>query len=260
MTARGVAAGVLVLVVAAVCARLGFWQLDRLEQRQARNAALEAAGEQPELVIETGMAGRLADDPEVYRNRRARLRGVYDGERQIVLRGRAHEGRPGVHLITPLRLAGEGRVVLVNRGWLPSPDGASLDSLPAPPRGERTVRGLLQEVPDAGDGGGRSVARASGTATETFRRLDRAMLASHLPYPVLSLYLQRLPVAGDDGPPHAVAMPALDGGPHLGYAVQWFSFAAIFVIGFGVMVWLRSDRRGSGPVNETRRPERGRTF
>jgi cytochrome oxidase assembly protein ShyY1 len=35
----------------------------------------------------------------------------------------------------------------------------------------------------------------------------------------------------------------MDEGPHLGYAIQWFTFALIALVGAGVAV--RADRRGS---------------
>jgi surfeit locus 1 family protein len=240
VTPRGLLAALLALVVAAACVRLGFWQLDRLEGRRARNAAVGAAGALPVLVLDSAALAAVADSPAAYVNRRVRVGGTYDPAGEVVLRGRAREGQPGVHLVTPLRVAGGAGAVLVNRGWAPSPDGATVRRAPLAEPGAREVVGLLQEIPVTEDGG--QPAAAAGRDT-TFRRLDLAAVRARAPYPVLPLYVQQLPdsAAPRDRPPFRVPPPELGEGPHLGYAIQWFSFAAIAVGGL-LVVALRRKR------------------
>lgn len=237
VTLRGALAALLVLVVAATCVRLGIWQLDRLEGRRARNAAIRAAAARPALLLDSAAMAAVADSPAAYVNRRVRVRGTYDLAGEVVLRGRAREGQPGVHLVTPLRVEGGG-AVLVNRGWAPSPDGATVDRAPYAESGAHEVAGLLQEVPVTEDHGEPATSLAGDS---TFRRLDLATVRARAPYPVLPLYVQQLPdsAAPRDRPPFRVPPPELGEGPHLGYAVQWFSFAAIAVVGFLVMVLRR---------------------
>jgi hypothetical protein len=98
----------------ALLIRLGFWQLDRLAERRAANAHLVAQLEMPPLNL-TGQP--LA--PAGVDLRRANVRGSYDFAQEMVLRNRAFDGAPGVHLITPLRIAGSDTAVLVDRGWIP---------------------------------------------------------------------------------------------------------------------------------------------
>ncbi len=240
VTPRGFLAALLALAVAATCVRLGFWQLDRLEGRRARNAAVSAAGALPTLALDSAGMAEVARSPAAYVNRRVRVRGAYDPAGEVVLRGRAREGQPGVHLATPLRVEGGGGAVLVNRGWAPSPDGATVDRAAFAEPGAREVVGLLQEIPATGDRG--QPAAAAGRDT-TFRRLDLAAVRARAAYPVLPLYVQQLPdsAAPRRRPPFRVPPPELGEGPHLGYAVQWFSFALIAVVGF-VIVALRAQR------------------
>ena len=77
--------------------------------------------------------------------------------------------------------------------------------------------------------------------------LDLNALGPRYPRPLLPLYVQQLP--GPDSasgrPPVRVPRPVLDNGPHLSYAVQWFSFAVIGVIGL-VVILLRQGRAGRG--------------
>ncbi|HEX5724904.1 MAG TPA: SURF1 family cytochrome oxidase biogenesis protein, partial [Longimicrobiaceae bacterium] len=59
LSTRAVVAGVCVLLLAGVFVRLGFWQLDRLEQRRARNAALRAATALPEFTLDAETVRRI---------------------------------------------------------------------------------------------------------------------------------------------------------------------------------------------------------
>lgn len=234
---------VIAIVVAATCVRLGFWQLHRLEQRRARNAQWERALAQPVMPLDRTTVVAVEADPARFIDRRVRVAGTYDPAGEVVLRGRVHDERPGVHVVTPLRISGTGRAVLVNRGWALSPDGATVDTRPLAEPGERVVEGVFQEVPVTGDGG---MPSTSGEArTLSFRRLDLPALRRRYPHPLLPLYVQQLPSVAQAGAPlQRVPVPPLDEGPHLSYAVQWFSFAAIALVGYAVLAW-RSRRARS---------------
>src|SRR5262249_2988540 len=104
----------LVITGALVCCRLGIWQLDRLAQRRAQNTLIDARMTGPPATLEGAPI-----DPAEIDYRRVEARGVYDPAQEIVLRGRALDGAPGVHVLTPLRLDTGDAAVLVDRGWLP---------------------------------------------------------------------------------------------------------------------------------------------
>ncbi len=214
---------VVVLLLAGTCVRLGFWQLDRLHQRRARNAVVAAARARPELEL----SGSVPLDS--VRDRRLRARGVYDYAYERLWRGRSYEGIPGVDLITPLRLA-DGTAVLVDRGWVPSPDAYHVD--------ERLYReGDSAEVA----GFGLEAPRGRGD-------VDPATLDDSLPYRVARFVLEQLPTAHPPIGPSALRRwtPAeLTNGPHLSYAIQWFSFATIIVVGSFVLLRQRATVGGT---------------
>lgn len=200
--------GAVALAFAATCVRLGFWQLERLAQRRARNAEVRAARERPVLEL-TGRATPV----DSVRHRRLRARGVYDYDHERLWRARSYEGVPGVSVITPLRLA-DGSAVLVDRGWVPSPDASHVDQGAYREGDSAVVEGLGMIAP-----------RGRGD-------VDPRTLADSLPYPLLPFVLQQLPVDRPTGrSPVRLPPPALDDGPHLAYAIQWFSFAAIVAVG-----------------------------
>jgi len=241
ITGGGVAAGVAALGVAAICVHLGFWQLDRLGDRRALNEEIAASLSAAPVALPAATP-RLREAPSDFPYRRTIAEGRFMPERTVLLRGRFHAGQPGVHVVTPLRLDG-GDLLLVNRGWVPSPDGATVDSVPMPPPGVVSVSGILQTVPITGDGGRPAPIDAAPGSGGTFQRLDLEALGQHLPA-LLPLYLLQSVEANADILPRPVPPPEMGDGPHLGYALQWFSFAAIALIGF--LVVLLGRRRADG--------------
>ena len=242
ISVRGVLAVLFALAVAAVCVRLGFWQLDRLAQRRAANHLVEGAMVLPEIELRDSFAS-VARDPSAYIYRRVRLRGSYDPSREVVLRGRSEGGNPGVHLATPMLLGGE-MAVMVNRGWVPAADAASVDIRPFAEPGTREVGGILVAAPATTDAEPLEVTVA-GTRLHTFARLPLDSLRAAGPDVLLPLYVQQLNGTPPAGPlPRRVGVPPLEEGPHLGYAVQWFSFAVVALGGLAIL--LLRNRRGDG--------------
>lgn len=216
------------LLVMAICVRLGFWQLHRLEERRAYNSALRSATLLPLLQLDSATLQALTREPARFVNRRIRVRGSYDPAGEIVLRSRAQNGRPGVHIVTPLRLAESNLAVAVNRGWAPSPDALSVNAHLLREPGLRDVEGVLLAIPS--DPGGPQPAGG------TWLRLDLEQLRKRAAYPLLPLYIQQLAPPSTTESLQRVPTPELDEGPHLSYAIQWFSFAAIALIGFIVVI------------------------
>lgn len=219
------------LAVALVCVRLGVWQLDRRAEVRERN---EARAEQLRArPVPFSIAAREGDRA---RHRRVDLVGTADYANERVHAARTRDGSPGVHLLTPLRLAHGDTAVLVNRGWVYAPDGATAE-LARWREGETLmITGYLERFEAPG---------VSGTLTTTggarvLRRLDHASASGGLPYPVARLFVvatEVLSVTADSGEtPPRLPLPSQASGPHLGYAIQWFAFAAIAVIGAGAVV------------------------
>jgi surfeit locus 1 family protein len=219
--------GEIVLAVVAIlaalgCARLGIWQLDRLAQRRERNAALAARLALPPIDLGTI---RVGDVPaESLYQRRIVARGVFDYAHERVWPGRAFEGTPGVALVTLLRLP-TGSAVFVDRGWVPSPDAFRVDQAAFREADSAAVEGIAF-VPPRGRG-------------------DVDLRAPAVPYAVFPVVLQQ------NGPepdaprrlPRRWPAPALDDGPHLSYAIQWFSFAVIALVGTAALIRKSSRAR-----------------
>jgi surfeit locus 1 family protein len=213
------------LLIAALFVRLGFWQVARLSERRAANQAVLAARAKPALDLGVGAARTV----EELSDRWVEARGVYDREHEIVLRGVAFEGAPGVYVVTPLRLSGSEAAVLVLRGFVPAPDAvrADVDSLVEP--GTVRVRGLATAI---GSGAGQPLEHAGRT---TWARLDMDALRERVPYPLLPVFVRQTPDPSLPRSPRRLPAPAPGDGPHLSYAIQWFAFAGM-TVAFAVLV------------------------
>jgi surfeit locus 1 family protein len=221
------------LAVAAVCVRLGFWQVSRLRERRASNAAAYARRTLPELIL----PGPHCDLDE----RRVSATGTYDHPHDLVIRGREYRQVPGVEIVTPLRIPGTDTALLVLRGFVPAGDAmtARPDTLVEP--GTHTVHGIALDLPSEPDRGDPRTADGH----ETWRRFDAAM-ATRLPYPVYPAILVQTADSNTPRWPRRLDPPVLDDGPHLSYAIQWFGFALIFGVG-GVL--FARGKRGGGEGN-----------
>ena len=240
MTRRTIGFVIFAGIVSAVCVRLGFWQLDRREERRALNAMLTTR-----LGADPGPAFDVMRDSATAQFRRATARGAYDFANEVAVGSRTHQGSPGVHVLTPLRIPGRDTALLVNRGWVYSPDAMSIDLGRWVEADTATVTGYLLALSRGGTG-----VVSIPANPRTVRRLDADSLAARLPYPIAPfLLVQTAPArAVADSATVRVATPVLDEGPHLGYAFQWFAFALIGLIGAAVIV--RLDRRGSQHARE----------
>ncbi|HYD54909.1 MAG TPA: SURF1 family protein [Gemmatimonadaceae bacterium] len=241
------------VAAAAVCVRLGVWQLSRRAERREANARIASR-----LVAPPEPFVRVAPLGDSARFRRVHLVGVADYAHEQVLGARTNGGSPGVHLLTPLRVGGRDTVVLVNRGWVYSPDGASVDRARWREGDTLAVTGFVERY---AQGAARAHMGTRGGVT-VLRTLDRAAVAAAVGAPlapvlVVATQLESRPARAAETPVRLTA-PALDAGPHLGYAIQWFAFATIALVGSAV-VWSRSRRplaavpaEGRGPRAEGR--------
>jgi surfeit locus 1 family protein len=218
--------------------RLGFWQLDRLEERRALNAEIGAGLEVGPAPLDDVLAG----DAPAYR--RVTASGTWAPGDEVILYGRSLDGRPGNHVLTPLTLD-DGRAILVDRGWVPTTvSSPPVTGAEAPAAGSVSVEGILLPGDDQGSSDG-SDGSTFDARPDQVRSVDVGALDATIDADLVDgVYLLLARQTPPQERPIPAPLPELDEGPHLSYAIQWFSFAAIALIGYGVL----ARRRGRTSV------------
>jgi surfeit locus 1 family protein len=170
--------------------------------------------------------GQIADAGAL-RYRQIEAAGSYLPEAQFLIEGRREGGRTGFHVVTPFRLADSGRLLLVDRGWIPADSKG--DPTPAPvPQGTRILRGEAEvpSLPALVLHGGADAAKGWG---KRWPYLTVDLYAATVDQPVVPVVM--LLRAGDpDGFVRHWTRPAPNVAMHQGYAAQWFGFALIALV------------------------------
>jgi surfeit locus 1 family protein len=224
---RWILTTLIVIAGTALCIRLGIWQLDRLEQRRAFNAHVEAMWAAPSLNLPEDDTQDLTS----MEYRSVQASGSFDFENQVALRNQYWKDQYGFHLLTPLLLA-DGSAVLVDRGWIPGEGGddpANWEDYREP--AAVSISGIIrlgQQEPDVG-----GVPDEQRGLLRFWNNVNLERLGEQMPYELLPVYIQ-LDVDETDTQPPIAYQPEIEltEGPHLGYAGQWFTFATILFLGY----------------------------
>jgi surfeit locus 1 family protein len=241
---RWILTTLLVIAASIVMIRLGLWQLDRLAAKRTFVAQSLAQIEGEALLIsgdETSLDGRAM------RHRRAFAEGEYDFANEIVVKNKSYQGQMGYHIVTPMRIDGSERAVLVDRGWIASADfDANAVGMP-PEKPENTAAGRIAP-PDFRP----ADAEIPEEAQLEWYRLDIEGVQAQLPYELLPFFIALTPT--ESSPTSPVPNPpeiVLDEGPHLAYAIQWFVFAAVVPLVYALQVRkidaAKSEKRSENP-------------
>jgi cytochrome oxidase assembly protein ShyY1 len=231
-----------VLVAAAVMARLGEWQLDRARQKGERERVATARAH-PAVPLTSILPARTAF-PAADADRRVTLRGTWDTGHQLLVPGRRQGDATGLWVVTPLRLADHSGVPVV-RGWVPDAGDVRADPR-ALPGGEVMLDGVLEPSEPVDD---LQPGDATGLPVGQVALVAAPLLVQHWRYPLVTGYVvQTAATPAPSG--QAAALRAVEpnsggGGlalQNLSYALQWWLFSAS-----GLFFWwrvVRDDQRG----------------
>ncbi|MDZ7645308.1 MAG: SURF1 family protein [Woeseiaceae bacterium] len=201
---------------------LASWQLDRAAEKEATAALFDPDAPHIEL--------RPADEPALYEP--VRVTGRYLPDRQFLIDNIVRNGRLGYYVITPFAARPDGRLLLVNRGWIGRDRGAG--ALPAigVGAGDRTLRARVGRLPRVALRPDEAIAADQGwPKLAVYPRIDdlAAALDRDISEPVLLLAPE-----ADDGFLRAWQPPDDGATMHYGYAFQWSAMAAAVLV---ILVW-----------------------
>ena len=225
------------LLVVALFVRLGVWQWQRGEQRQA---AAERFARGADAVLELGT--RAVDEAPLYQ--RIGVEGELDAAHQFLLDNRTFEGRAGYEVLTPLvRAPPPAPALLVDRGWVPfTGSRARLPDVTLEAGGPVRFTGRVALLPAPGLASGRAAPAGTGPWPRVTSYPDMAQLAAALGRPLSSRILLLDPAA-PFGYVRAWQSPGLPPLRHFSYALQWWSFALATIV-----LWAVLSRRTQPPA------------
>ncbi|MET8959319.1 SURF1 family protein [Streptomyces sp. NPDC004074] len=243
--------------------RLGVWQLHRHDHRQALNKVIDdSLAAQPVSAESLTSVGGTVRHEDLYR--RVTAKGRFDTAHELVVRRRTStDDQVGYHVLTPF-LLDNGRTLLVNRGWIPSPGSqTAFPKIPAPAGGEITVTGrLMQDETTAASG----IKNVKGLPDRQIMLINSGQIGTLLRdggdgsvKDVLGGYIELTSPAPKGGSPELIPSPKEDsswiglGDINLPYAVQWWLFAAAVPVGWVILV--RREARERARRTEERHEE-----
>lgn len=232
---RWIVGHLLVIVTVVAFVNLGLWQLRRLDERQARNALITTRLAAPAQPFDA-VLGEGDGAAELAQFRRVEVTGTF-ADTQLLTAPRSYEGQPGHQVLAVLERDG-GQAVLVDRGWIP------FDRSSAPP-----------PVPD-GTVAITGVARAGETgdigASDQVARIAPDAIAQRLDTTLAPVFVQASAVTPQQSTAELrpTPLPEVTEGNHFSYAMQWFIFAAIALIGYPVLLWRTAHRSSVDPGSE----------
>ncbi|MGN7859288.1 SURF1 family cytochrome oxidase biogenesis protein [Microbacterium sp. 22303] len=245
------------LVFAVVCAYLSNWQFSRNDGRQTQLELVQQNYHAKPVPLGEMLAPGEAL-PEKAQWHPVELHGRYEPSGQLLVRNRPHGGTSAFEVLVPFR-TDDGRVFIVNRGWVIAGDGSDVPtSIPAPPAGEATVVARLrpaEPLPPSGRGAPEGQVPSINLALVADKIGDGSAvdtgaygeLVSESPAPATR--------------PHAFEAPSDDPGPFLSYAIQWILFAIMGFIFIGYVIRTevvkhRDEAAGRAPRGPRRRRDR----
>lgn len=219
------------LVTFVIAMALGFWQLDRMDQKLYLAADIAKKERSAPL-----LAHAKQWSYEEAKHHRMIARGMYIPDATVWLENRPHpQGRDpktgitvGFYVLTPLRLQYSDQLIWINRGWVPR-DGMDREKLPPliTPVGMVEVEGLVFEHPARVMNVGNLDALAQKQKIQ--QNLDIEKQSAQLNASYLPFILRQVHGGLDDGLQRDWA-PMQDGSEkHKGYAFQWFSLATLTI-------------------------------
>ncbi|MET1085820.1 MAG: SURF1 family protein [Arthrobacter sp.] len=217
----------LAALFAAVCVGLGNWQMDRRNQAVAEIRRVEQNYDKNPVAFETARQYFEASNPEAKWTTVSVL-GEYLAEDQRIVRNRPNNSAPGYEVLVPFRLI-SGETIVINRGWLPIGNSRPgyPDAVPEPPTGN--VSAIVRIKPSEPELAKRDAPEGQ------LASIDLPDYAKQVGYPLLtgSYGLMASESPQPAAAPQQLALPSVQEGSNLSYAMQWITFGVLAFVGFG---------------------------
>ena len=113
MSYRLLVPSILILATMAFLVSLGFWQLDRADQKRTIEASIQKAN--------AGVVELIVNQNELLNKEyyEVRLQGSYISDKQFIYDNQIVDQASGYYVLTPFVLTGQSNAIMINRGFIP---------------------------------------------------------------------------------------------------------------------------------------------
>ncbi len=216
---------------------LGTWQLQRLGWKEEQIAIRQERSQPPGIELPARFP-----DPAGVEFFRVRLTGEFLHDQEFYLGARTENGRVGIAVVTPFRLT-DGRVLLVNRGWVPEDRRDPATRAEGQLQGEIEIAALLRT-----DGWkGVDFAKPPNKPEDRFYFwLDLPVMADYVDQPIITeVYADAVATEIPGGLPIGGQTRIQLKNDHLEYAITWYSFAVILAVIYFLFHYRREEEPGA---------------
>ena len=223
---------------------LGFWQLQRLDQKQETNRNVIARTVLPPVDIQELLGNTSTSTELSYGDLQWRVvtaTGEYLASEEVTIINRSQDATAGFSPVVPFRLE-NGAVVFINRGFVPLAQTA-----PPPTPGAITIKGYLRTSQKRTLLG---AVDSTDPSTTEFHRIDLNLLSQRVEQTTLPMYVQLMEQtpALNTNWPAPTQLPELTEGSHFSYAMQWWFFSLVSLTGWIVVSRRALKSRPNGEV------------
>jgi len=208
--------------------KLGFWQLDRGDQKKIINMAFVERQNQPPIPLNKETIQMPIEDIIWHR---VSMSGEFLNDKNIILDNQIVEEKAGFLIYTPFKILDSNKIILVNRGWYPlSNSRKDIPNIP-PIKEIQTIEGEISQMPSSGISLGKVITEKLDESSFRLQKMDYEVLSSLISKDLMRYVVKLKNPIFDKTYVLDSGMPVPDSDKNYGYAFQWFAMAfTLFII------------------------------
>ena len=208
--------------------KLGFWQLDRADQKKTINMSFVERQNQPPIQLKNETIQMPIKDIIWHR---VSMRGEFLNDKNIILDNQIVQEKAGFLIYTPFKILDSNKVILINRGWYPLSNSRK-DIPHIPPIKEiQTIEGEISQMPSSGISLGKVITEKLGESSFRLQKMDYEVLSSLISKDLMRYVVKLKKPIFDKTYVLDSSMPVPDSDKNYGYSFQWFAMAfTLFII------------------------------
>ena len=208
--------------------KLGFWQLDRADQKKIINMAFVERKNQPAIPLNKETIQMPIIDIIWHH---VTISGEFLNDKNIILDNQVVQEKAGFLIYTPFKILDSNKIILVNRGWYPLSNSRNdVPNIP-PIKGAQAIEGEINQMPSSGISLGKVITEKLDESSFRLQKMDYEVLSSLIGKDLMRYVVKLKKPIFDKTYVIDLGIPVPDSDKNYGYAFQWFAMAfTLFII------------------------------